>query len=86
MVEELLDGMPLMLSPPDSDSQAWCRMAYDFIMDPGISKEERNQRQNKFVRESVLRMTRDNRLADAVQLARSMMTEVGGTTTQKPAG
>ena len=85
-VEELLDGMPLMLSPPDSDSQAWCRMAYDFIMDPSISKEERNQRQSKFVRESVLRMTRDNRLADAVQLARSMMTEVGGYDNPKTSG
>lgn len=69
--------MLLMLNSPDSDPQAWCRMAYDFIMDLSISKEERNQRQNKFVRESVLRMTRDNRLADAVQLARSMMAEVG---------
>lgn len=85
-VEELLDGMPLTLNPPDADSQAWCRMAYDFISDPSISKEERNQRQSKFVRESVLRMTRDNRLADAVQLARSMMTEVGGYDNPKTNG
>ena len=85
-VEELLDGMPLTLNPPDSDSQAWCRLAYDFIMDPSVSKEERNQRQSKFVRESILRMTRDNRLADAVQLARSMMTEVGGYDNPKSSG
>ena len=85
-VEELLAGMPLTLSPPSEETHQWCRKVYDFINDPSVSKDERNQRQSSFIRQSVLQLTRDNRLADAVALARTMMTEVDGYDSPKSNG